>query len=110
MVNSYEIDDALFFKGLKLLGGKDEHNYRVIFLGIEPEHRLGKLQTNVNLYLILRIFVFVFVIYTGSFLCICVCYIYMFFSMYLCLLYKLVFFYVFVFAIYTVLSNVFVFA
>ncbi|KAF6151089.1 hypothetical protein GIB67_042424 [Kingdonia uniflora] len=34
MVNSYEIDDALFFKGLKLLGGKDEHNYRVIFLGL----------------------------------------------------------------------------
>ncbi|KAF6155052.1 hypothetical protein GIB67_035799 [Kingdonia uniflora] len=44
MVNSYEIDDALFFKGLKLLGGKYEHNYRVIFLGLEPERRLGFLE------------------------------------------------------------------
>ncbi|KAF6148636.1 hypothetical protein GIB67_042595, partial [Kingdonia uniflora] len=44
MVNSYEIDDALFFKCLKLLGRKDEHNYRVIFFGIETEHRLGFLE------------------------------------------------------------------
>ncbi|KAF6159540.1 hypothetical protein GIB67_032311 [Kingdonia uniflora] len=44
MVNSYEIDDALFFKSLKLLGGKDEHNYMVIFLGLEPEYLLGFLE------------------------------------------------------------------
>ncbi|KAF6148948.1 hypothetical protein GIB67_028785 [Kingdonia uniflora] len=44
IVNSYEIDDALFSKGLKLLGGKDEHNYKVIFLGIEPERRFSFLK------------------------------------------------------------------
>ncbi|KAF6174371.1 hypothetical protein GIB67_027842 [Kingdonia uniflora] len=44
MANSYELDEALFFKGLKLLGGKDEHNYKVIFLGLERVHHLGFLQ------------------------------------------------------------------
>ncbi|KAF6156910.1 hypothetical protein GIB67_005572 [Kingdonia uniflora] len=45
MVNSYEIDEPLFFKGLKLLRGKYEHNYKVIFLGLESERCLGFLQT-----------------------------------------------------------------
>ncbi|KAF6166903.1 hypothetical protein GIB67_029126 [Kingdonia uniflora] len=44
MVSSYEIDNTLFFKCLKFLGGKDEHNYRVIFLGLEQEQRLGFLK------------------------------------------------------------------
>ncbi|KAF6137501.1 hypothetical protein GIB67_031780 [Kingdonia uniflora] len=44
MVSSYEIDNALFFKGLKFSGGKDEHNYRVMFLGLEPEQCVGFLE------------------------------------------------------------------
>ncbi|KAF6160449.1 hypothetical protein GIB67_019218 [Kingdonia uniflora] len=43
-VSSYEIDNTLFFKGLKLLRGKDEHNYMVMFLGIEPEQCVGFLE------------------------------------------------------------------
>ncbi|KAF6165749.1 hypothetical protein GIB67_012646 [Kingdonia uniflora] len=37
IVSSYEIDNALFFKSLKFLGGSNEHNYRLMFLGLEPE-------------------------------------------------------------------------
>ncbi|KAF6169363.1 hypothetical protein GIB67_016533, partial [Kingdonia uniflora] len=45
MVSSYEIDNALFFKSLKFLRGKDEHNYRLMFLGLEPEQRVGFLES-----------------------------------------------------------------
>ncbi|KAF6164342.1 hypothetical protein GIB67_029225 [Kingdonia uniflora] len=37
MVSSYEIDNTLFFKSLMFLRGRDEHNYRLMFLGLEPE-------------------------------------------------------------------------
>ncbi|KAF6136615.1 hypothetical protein GIB67_016071 [Kingdonia uniflora] len=44
MVSSYEIDNALFFKSLKFLGGSNEDNYRLMFMGIEPEQRVGFLE------------------------------------------------------------------
>ncbi|KAF6137139.1 hypothetical protein GIB67_030903 [Kingdonia uniflora] len=39
MISSYEIDNVLFFKSLKFLGGKDEHNYRLMFLALEAKQR-----------------------------------------------------------------------
>ncbi|KAF6165183.1 hypothetical protein GIB67_000767, partial [Kingdonia uniflora] len=39
MVSSYEIDNTLFFKSLKFLGGSNEHIYRMMFLGLDPEQR-----------------------------------------------------------------------
>ncbi|KAF6161483.1 hypothetical protein GIB67_009362 [Kingdonia uniflora] len=44
MVSSYEIDNALFFKSLKFLGGFNEHIYRMMFLGLDPEQRVGFLE------------------------------------------------------------------
>ncbi|KAF6154740.1 hypothetical protein GIB67_032352 [Kingdonia uniflora] len=44
MVSSYEIDNALFFKSLKFLGGSNEHIYRMMFLGLDPEQRVGFLK------------------------------------------------------------------
>ncbi|KAF6165115.1 hypothetical protein GIB67_000699 [Kingdonia uniflora] len=44
MTSSYEIDNALFFKSLKFLGGKDEHNYRLMFMALEPEQRASFLE------------------------------------------------------------------
>ncbi|KAF6139459.1 hypothetical protein GIB67_018417 [Kingdonia uniflora] len=44
MVSSYEIDNALFFKSLKFLGGSNEHIYRMMFLGLDPEQRVGFLE------------------------------------------------------------------
>ncbi|KAF6154057.1 hypothetical protein GIB67_018979 [Kingdonia uniflora] len=43
-VSSYEIDNALFFKSLKLLEGSNEHTYRLMFLGLDPEQRFGFLE------------------------------------------------------------------
>ncbi|KAF6149706.1 hypothetical protein GIB67_017439 [Kingdonia uniflora] len=39
MVSSYEIDNALFFKSLKFLGGSNEHTYRLMFIRLRPEQR-----------------------------------------------------------------------
>ncbi|KAF6169146.1 hypothetical protein GIB67_038643 [Kingdonia uniflora] len=44
MVSSYEIDNTLFFKSLKFLGGKDEHSYKLMFLALEPEQRTNLLE------------------------------------------------------------------
>ncbi|KAF6137161.1 hypothetical protein GIB67_030925 [Kingdonia uniflora] len=44
MVSSYEIDNALFFKSLKFLGGSNEHTYRLMFLGLDLEQRIGFLE------------------------------------------------------------------
>ncbi|KAF6148190.1 hypothetical protein GIB67_011965, partial [Kingdonia uniflora] len=44
MVSSYEIDNALFFKSLKFLRGSNEHIYRMMFLGLDPEQRVGFLE------------------------------------------------------------------
>ncbi|KAF6144158.1 hypothetical protein GIB67_004831 [Kingdonia uniflora] len=44
IVSSYEIDNTLFFKSLKFLGGSNEHIYRMMFLGLDPEQRVGFLE------------------------------------------------------------------
>ncbi|KAF6139564.1 hypothetical protein GIB67_015521 [Kingdonia uniflora] len=44
MVSSYEIDNAVFFKSLKFLGGKDVDNYRLMLMGLEPKQRVGFLE------------------------------------------------------------------
>ncbi|KAF6134795.1 hypothetical protein GIB67_002196 [Kingdonia uniflora] len=44
MVSSYEMDNVLFFKSLKFLGGSNEHIYRMMFLGLDPEQRVGFLE------------------------------------------------------------------
>ncbi|KAF6140476.1 hypothetical protein GIB67_010306 [Kingdonia uniflora] len=44
MVSSYEIDNTLLFKSLKFLGGSNEHIYRMMFLGLDPEQRVGFLE------------------------------------------------------------------
>ncbi|KAF6163393.1 hypothetical protein GIB67_029242 [Kingdonia uniflora] len=44
MVSSYEIDNALFFKSLKFLGGSNEHIYRMMFLGLDLEQRVSFLE------------------------------------------------------------------
>ncbi|KAF6152602.1 hypothetical protein GIB67_013049 [Kingdonia uniflora] len=44
IVSSYEIDNALFFKSLKFLGGSNEHTYRLMFLGLDPEQRVSFLE------------------------------------------------------------------
>ncbi|KAF6153145.1 hypothetical protein GIB67_034867 [Kingdonia uniflora] len=44
MVSSYEIDNELFFKSLKFLGGSSEHTYRLMFLRLRPEQRVGFLE------------------------------------------------------------------
>ncbi|KAF6139104.1 hypothetical protein GIB67_010830 [Kingdonia uniflora] len=41
MVSSYEIDNALFFKSLKFLEGSNEHTYKLMILGIDPEQCVG---------------------------------------------------------------------
>ncbi|KAF6150587.1 hypothetical protein GIB67_040331, partial [Kingdonia uniflora] len=43
-VSSYEINNTLFFKSLKFLGRSNEHHYRLMFLGLEPEQRVGFLE------------------------------------------------------------------
>ncbi|KAF6159102.1 hypothetical protein GIB67_032719 [Kingdonia uniflora] len=45
MVSSYEIDNVIFFKSLKFLGGKDDHSYRLMYLALEPEQRASFLET-----------------------------------------------------------------
>ncbi|KAF6152028.1 hypothetical protein GIB67_010602 [Kingdonia uniflora] len=44
MVSSFEIDNKLFFKSLKFLGGSNEHTYRLMFLRLHPEQRVGFLE------------------------------------------------------------------
>ncbi|KAF6137289.1 hypothetical protein GIB67_036326 [Kingdonia uniflora] len=44
MVSSYEIDNALFFKSLKFLGGSNEHTYRLMFIRLRPEQRVSFLE------------------------------------------------------------------
>ncbi|KAF6169082.1 hypothetical protein GIB67_038579, partial [Kingdonia uniflora] len=44
MISLYEINNALFFKSLKFLGGSNEYNYRLMFLGIDLEQRVGFLE------------------------------------------------------------------
>ncbi|KAF6152968.1 hypothetical protein GIB67_021573 [Kingdonia uniflora] len=44
MVRSYEIDNVLFFKSLKFLGGSNEHIYRMIFLGLDPGQHVSFLE------------------------------------------------------------------
>ncbi|KAF6175946.1 hypothetical protein GIB67_003434, partial [Kingdonia uniflora] len=44
MVSSYEIDNALFFKSLKFLGGSNEHTYRLMFIKLRPEQRVSFLE------------------------------------------------------------------
>ncbi|KAF6134789.1 hypothetical protein GIB67_002190 [Kingdonia uniflora] len=44
MVSSYEIDNELFFKSLKFLGGSNEHTYRLMFLRFRLEQRVGFLE------------------------------------------------------------------
>ncbi|KAF6169474.1 hypothetical protein GIB67_004755 [Kingdonia uniflora] len=44
IVSSYVIDNTLFFKSLKFLGGSNENTYRLMFLGLDPEQRVGFLE------------------------------------------------------------------
>ncbi|KAF6137223.1 hypothetical protein GIB67_030987 [Kingdonia uniflora] len=44
MLSSYEIDNALFFKSLKFLGGSNEHTYRLMFIRLLPEQRVTFLE------------------------------------------------------------------
>ncbi|KAF6161494.1 hypothetical protein GIB67_009373 [Kingdonia uniflora] len=44
MVSSYEIDNELFFKSLKFLGESNECTYRLMFLRLRPEQRVGFLE------------------------------------------------------------------
>ncbi|KAF6141861.1 hypothetical protein GIB67_003232 [Kingdonia uniflora] len=44
MVISYEIDNTLFFKSLKFLGGSNEHTYRLMFIRLHPEQCLSFLE------------------------------------------------------------------
>ncbi|KAF6176133.1 hypothetical protein GIB67_023424 [Kingdonia uniflora] len=45
MVSSYEIDNALFFKSLKFLGGSNERTCKLMFLGLDLEQRVGFLES-----------------------------------------------------------------
>ncbi|KAF6136702.1 hypothetical protein GIB67_018705 [Kingdonia uniflora] len=45
MVSLYEIDNALFFKSLKFLGGSNEHTYRLMFIRLRPEQRVSFLKS-----------------------------------------------------------------
>ncbi|KAF6175628.1 hypothetical protein GIB67_022630 [Kingdonia uniflora] len=44
MVSSYEIDNTLFFKSLKFLGGSNEHTYRLMFIRLRLEQRVSFLE------------------------------------------------------------------